>query len=100
MPIEHDIASCRTIAWEDNVSNKKFLLKRIELFDQTPAKVAEAIEKVKAKRMANKPRFDKKHQLKPKPIEEGDWVLIAEGGLKNQHLSAKNIIQRWKVRLC
>ena len=96
MPIEHDIASWRTIAWEDNVPQEELLLRRMEQFDQTPAKVAEAIEKVKAKRMANKPRFDKKHRLRPIPIQEGDWVLIAEGGLGQDHSSAKKFVQRWR----
>jgi hypothetical protein len=41
------------------VSQKELLLRQMEQFDQTPAKVAEAIERVKEKRMANKPRFDK-----------------------------------------
>jgi hypothetical protein len=62
MPIERDITSWRTIAWKDNVPQEELLLRRIEQFDQTPAKVVEAIERVKAKRMANKPRFDKKHR--------------------------------------
>jgi hypothetical protein len=81
---------------DDNVSQEELLLKRIEQFGQTPGKVAEAIERVKAKRMANKPRFDKKHRFRPKRIQEGDWVLIAERGLENQHSSAKKFIQRWR----
>jgi hypothetical protein len=96
MPIEHDKASWKTIAWEDNVSQEELLLRRTEQFDQTLAKIAEAIERMKAKRMANKPRFDKKHRLRPTLIQEGDWMLIAEGGLGQDHSSAKKFIQRWR----
>jgi hypothetical protein len=94
MPIKHDIASWKTIAWEDNVLQEELLFRRMQNFDQIPARVAQAIEKVKAKRMANKPRIDKKHCLRPILIQEGDWVLIAEGGLGQDHSSAKKFIQQ------
>jgi hypothetical protein len=51
---------------------EELLLRRIEQFDQTPARVTEAIERIKEKRIANKPRFDKKHGLRPTPIQSGD----------------------------
>ena len=36
-------------------------------------------------RVKNKIRFDKTHQLLPKTIEEGDWVLVYDNNLDNQH---------------
>jgi hypothetical protein len=78
------------------VSQEELLLRRMEQFDQTPTTVAKVIERVKAKRMAHKPRFNKKHFLRPMPIQERDQVLIAEGGLGQDHLLAKKFIQRWK----
>jgi hypothetical protein len=46
------------------------------------SKVAKAIERVNAKRMANKPRLDKNYYLKPMPMQEANWVLIAKYNLK------------------
>jgi hypothetical protein len=43
--------------------------------------------------IANKLKFDRKHRLRPIPIQEEDWVLIAEGGLGQDHFSAKKFIQ-------
>lgn len=34
--------------------------------------LADAIEKIKAKKIANKPRFNKNHCLRPTSIQEGD----------------------------
>jgi hypothetical protein len=92
MPIEHDIASWKTIAWQDNVLQEELFLRRMKQFDQTPTNVVKAIERVKAKRMANKPRFDKKHCLKPMIIQKRNWMLIAKGGLWQNYLSAKKFI--------
>ena len=96
MPIEENIASWRTIEWKDNVSTEELLLRRIEQFDQTSEKVAEAIKNVKGKRLANKEYFDKNHRLRPKAIHEGDWMLIAEGNIDNDHSTAKKFAQRWR----
>lgn len=96
MPIEDNIASWRTIEWRDNIPREELLLRRIEHFDQTPAKVEEAIQELKKKRMANKERFDKTHRLRPKPVREGDWVLIAEGNIGQDHATVKKFAQRWR----
>jgi hypothetical protein len=96
MPIEESIASWRTIRWRDDLSREELLLRRIEHFDQTPAKVDAAIQELKKKRLANKERFDKVHRLRPKLVQEGDWVLIAEGNIGNDHASIKKFALRWR----
>ena len=51
------------------------------------------MESVKAKlkeaRMKSKDRFDRTHRLKPKKIEEGDWMLVYDNSLNNQHKSTQ-----------
>ena len=41
--------------------------------------------------MKNKIKFDKTHRLRPKKIEEGDWVLVYE----NQHKKTRKFARRW-----
>ena len=40
-------------------------------------------------RKKNKGRFDRTHRLRPKKIEEGDWVLVYDNNLDNQHMSTR-----------
>jgi len=96
MPIEESIISWRTIDWKDQISTEELLLHRMRHFDQTPTKIEEAIQEVKMKRLANKVRFDKIHRLRPKPIYEGDWVLITEGNIGQDHATIKKFALRWR----
>ena len=50
---------------------------------------------LKDARLKNKDRFDKKHRLRPKPIEEEDWVLVYDSSLDNQHSTYKKVAKRW-----
>ena len=43
----------------------------------------------------NKIRFDKTHRLRPKKIEEGDWVLVYDNNLDNQHKTTRKFARRW-----
>ena len=52
-------------------------------------------EKLWAARVKNKERFDRTHQLRPKKIEEGDWVLIYGSSLDNQHKAMRKFARRW-----
>ena len=45
--------------------------------------------------MKNKIWFDKTHRLRPKKIEEGDWVLVYENNLDNQHKTTRKFARRW-----
>ena len=46
-------------------------------------------------RMRNKARFDRTHRLRPKKIEEGDWVLVYDNSLNNQHRATRKFARRW-----
>ena len=43
----------------------------------------------------NKVVFDKTHRLRPKKVEEGDWVLLYDSSLDHQHSSLRNFSRRW-----
>ena len=45
--------------------------------------------------MKNKIRFDKTHRLRPQKIEEGDWVLVYDNNLENQHKKTRKFTRRW-----
>ena len=38
---------------------------------------------------------DRTYQLRPKKIEEGDWVLVYESSLDNQHRATRKFARRW-----
>ena len=46
-------------------------------------------------RVRNKARFDRTHRLKPRKIEEGDWVLVYDNSLDNQHRATRKFATRW-----
>ena len=45
--------------------------------------------------MKNKGRFDQTHRLRPKKIEEGDWVLVYDSSLDNHHRATRKFARRW-----
>jgi hypothetical protein len=45
--------------------------------------------------MRNKERFDRTHRLRPKKMEEGDWVLVYDSSLENQHKATWKFARRW-----
>jgi hypothetical protein len=96
MPIEEDVCSWRAIEWEDQVSREELITRRIEHFNLRPGMVELARERVKAARQKNKVYFDKTHRLRPVPIKVGDWVLISEDSLSNQHSTQKKFAKRWR----
>ena len=50
---------------------------------------------MKEARIRNKARFDRTHRLRPRKIEEGDWVLVYDSSLDNQHRSTRKFAKRW-----
>ena len=44
--------------------------------------------------MKNKVQFGKTHRLRPKKIEEGDWVLVYDSSLDNQHRTTRKFARR------
>ena len=68
---------------------------RIRQLEQRPEDVERATTRVKEVRNRNKARFDQAHRLWPKKIEEGDWVLVYDNSLDNQHRSTCKFAKRW-----
>ena len=48
-----------------------------------------AAQQLKEARLKNKILFDKTHRIRPKKIEEGDWVLVYESSLDHQHSTVR-----------
>jgi hypothetical protein len=62
--------------------------------ERRPEDVERATEKLCTARVRNKERFDRTHRLRPKKIEEGDWVLVYDSSLDNQHKSTRKFARR------
>ena len=45
-------------------------------------------------------RFDRTHRLRPKKIEEGDWVLVYDNILDNQHRAMQKFTRELVRALC
>ena len=58
---------------------------RIQQLEQRPEDVEQAAERLRAARKKNRERFDRTHRLRLKKIEEGDWFLVYDSSLDNQH---------------
>ena len=54
-----------------------------------------AAARVKEARIRNKARFDRTHRLWPRKIEEGDWVLVYDSSLDNQHRATRKFARGW-----
>ena len=89
MPME------RTMDWRDEMSREELLAARIRQLKRRPEDVEQAAEKLRKARMRNKARFDRTHRLRPKKIEEGDWVLVYDSSLDNQHQATQKFARRW-----
>jgi hypothetical protein len=50
---------------------------------------------LKEARLKNKERFDQTHRLRPHPIQEGDWVLVYDSSLEQQHSTVRKFARRW-----
>ena len=45
--------------------------------------------------MQNKYRFDRRHRLRPRKIEDGDWVIVYDSSLEHQHSTVRKFARRW-----
>ena len=95
MPIERNIVSWTALSWEDGMSREDLLATRIRQLEQRPEDIEMAIDRVKGALLKNKESFDKAHRLRPKKIEEGDWVLVYDSSLDNQHSATRKFSKRW-----
>jgi hypothetical protein len=76
MPTERTISSWAALDWKDEMSREELLAARIRQLERRPEDVEGAAEKLRTARMRDKVQFDRTHRLRPKKIEEGDWVLV------------------------
>ncbi|KAL3699107.1 hypothetical protein R1sor_017129 [Riccia sorocarpa] len=95
LPIEDSVLSWVSLPWEDGVDRETLLAWRIRQLERREEDLAEAQEKLKQARLKNKSRFDKTHRLRPKPIQPGDWVLVYDSTLENQHSTVRKFSRRW-----
>ena len=85
MLMEWTISSWAAVYWRDEMSREELLAVRIRQPEQRPEDVEQAKTKLHAARARNKGQFDWTHRLRPKKIEEGNWVLVYDNNLDNQH---------------
>ncbi|KAL3698249.1 hypothetical protein R1sor_012325 [Riccia sorocarpa] len=95
MPIEDTVLSWVSLPWEDGVDHETLLALRIRQLEHREEDLADAQEKLKQARLKNKLRFDKTHRLRPKQIKVGDWVLVYDSSLENQHSTTRKFSRRW-----
>ena len=77
------------------MSREELRAARIRQLERRPEDVERAAAKMKEARIRNKARFDRTHRLRPRKIEEGDWVLVYDSSLENQHRSTRKFARRW-----
>ena len=68
---------------KDEMSREELLAARIRQLERRPEYVERAVEKLRAARIRNKARFDRTHRLRPRKIEDGDWVVVYDSNLNN-----------------
>ena len=95
MPIEEVVSTWSVLPWEDGLSREELLALRIRQLERRPEDIEVAIKRLKKAREKNKERFDRKHRLRPKSIQNGDWVLVYDSSLDNQHSTARKFAKRW-----
>jgi hypothetical protein len=93
--MEQTISSWVAIDWKDEMTREELLVARIRQLQWRPEDVEQAAKKLRAARVKNKERFDRTHRLRPKKIKEGDWVLVYDSSLDNQHKATRKFARRW-----
>jgi hypothetical protein len=95
MPTERTISSWAALDGRNEMSGEELLAARIRQLERRPEDMERAVERLRTARMRNKERFDRTHRLRPKKIEEGDWVLVYDSSLDNQHRATRKFARRW-----
>ena len=95
MPVERTVSSWTVLGWKGEMSREELLAARIRQLERRPEDVEKARERLQMARERNKARFDRTHRLRPRKIEEGDWVLVYDSSLDNQHRAARKFARRW-----
>jgi translation initiation factor IF-1 len=77
------------------MNQEELLAIRIRQLEGRSEDVAEAIHRQREAQLRNKHRFDAKHRLRPRKIEEGDWVIVYNSSLDHQHTTLRKFAKRW-----
>ena len=85
MSIEQSVASWTSLPWQEEMSREDLLATGIQQLERRPEDVELAIERLRQAGLKNKANLDKKHRLRKRIIEEGDWVLVYDSRLHNQY---------------
>ena len=85
MPVEQSIVSWLALPWQDEISREDLLALRIRQLEQKSENREVAKARLKNARLKKKKDFDRRHRLCPRKIVEGDWVLVYDSSLDNQH---------------
>jgi Integrase zinc binding domain len=95
MPAEDHLPTWLSLPWEDEISREELLELRVRQLERLPEDLQEAGNKIKQAKLKNKERFDKTHRLRPRPIKEGDWVLVYDSSLEHQHSTTRKFAKCW-----
>ena len=95
MPIDKTITSWVAITWENKMGHEELLAVRIRQLERRPEDVEHVRKIMEVARVKNKIWFDTTHRLRPKKIEEADWVLVYDNSLDNQHKTTRKFARRW-----
>ena len=95
MPVERKISSWAAIDWRNEMSREELLTVRIWQLERRLEDVERARAKLRTTRERTKGRLEQTHRLWPKKIEEGDWVLVYNSNLDNQHKATRKFARRW-----
>jgi hypothetical protein len=95
MPTERTISSWAALEWRNEMSREELLAARIWQLERRAEDTERAAERLQTARVRNKERFDRTHRLRSKKIEEGDWVLVYDNSLDNQHKATQKFARRW-----
>ena len=98
MPMERTISSWAIVNWRDEMSRPELLAARIRQLERRPEDVEQAAERLRVARTRNKARFDRMHRVRPRTIEEGDWVLVYDSSLDNQHRATRKFAKPYVVQ--
>ena len=95
MPVEQSIVSWLALPWQEELSREELLAIRIRQLERRTEDIEVAKARLKNARLKNKENFDRRHRLRPRKIMEGDWVLVYDSSLDNQHSAARKFAKRW-----
>ena len=95
MPTEAKVTTWGTLPWKTEMSREELLTVRIRQLEGREEDIAEAARRQHEARLRNKQRFDQRHRLRPRKIEDGDWVIVYDSSLDHQHSTTRKFARRW-----